>query len=123
MIKIDKTNISITRGDSAYIQFNLKDASGNRVVLTNMDVVRCQVRDDKIDGELVFEGTIEREYVNNTITWHIRPEDTAELDFSDDETTYYWDAQVEFRNGDVFTFVDVSKFNILPEITMEVEDD
>jgi len=92
MIKIDKTNISITRGDSAYIQFNLKDASGNRVVLTNMDVVRCQVRDDKIDGELVFEGTIEREYVNNTITWHIRPEDTAELDFSDDETTYYWDA-------------------------------
>ena len=117
MIKINKTEISITRGDSAYIQFNLKDVAGNKLNLTNMDIVRCQVRDQDVDGDLVFEGEIIREYVNNTATWHIRPEDTADLEIG----TYYWDAQVEFANGDVFTFVYVSKFNVLPEITI-IED-
>lgn len=32
--------------------------------------------------------------------------------------TYYWDAQVEYANGDVFTFVEVSRFTLLPEITL-----
>lgn len=32
--------------------------------------------------------------------------------------TYYWDAQVEYTNGDVFTFVEVSRFTLLPEITL-----
>ena len=114
MIKIENTNISITRGDTAYIQFNLKDISGQKVVLTTMDVVRCQVRDENVDGDLIFEGEVLRDYANNTVTWHIRPEDTADLDIE----TYYWDGQVEFSNGDIFTFVDVSKFNILPEVTM-----
>lgn len=117
MIRIDKTNVSITRGDSAYIQFNLRDVSGNTLVLTNMDVVRCQVRDSSEDGDLIFEGEVLRDYVNNKATWHIKPSDTNDLDIG----TYYWDAQVEFSNGDIFTFVDVSKFNVLPEITI-IED-
>ena len=117
MIRIEKSNISITRGDSAYIQFNLKDIQGNKVALTNYDIVRCQVRDAAIDGDLVFEGDVERDYVENVAIWHIHPEDTAELEIE----TYYWDGQVEFRNGDIFTFVDVSKFTVLPEITMVEE--
>ena len=79
-----------------------------------MDIVRCRVRDASVDGDLVIEGEVQRDYVENVAIWHIRPEDTAELEIK----TYYWDGQVEFRNGDVFTFVDVSKFNVLPEITM-----
>lgn len=116
MITINKTDISITRGDSAYITFSITDSSGNKVTLGNGDIVRCQVRDKNIDGNLIFEGTINNN--GNDIIWHILPTDTSECDVG----TYYWDAQVEYLNGDVYTFVNVSKFNILPEVTMLEED-
>ena len=114
MITIDKTNISITRGDTAYIRFYIKDITGQQLNLALNDKVRCQVRDASVDGDLIFEGDVAEDYSNNTMVWHIKPNDTKELDFG----TYYWDAQVEFANGDVFTFVNVSKFIVLPEITM-----
>lgn len=115
MIKINKTEISITRGDSAYINFDLRNNRGDAVQLLSSDVVRCQVRDD-VDGNLIFEGRVTKDS-NGTITWCIKPEDTADCSIG----TYYWDAQVEFGNGDIFTFVNVSKFNVLPEITMDEE--
>ena len=114
MIKINKTEISITRGDTAYIEFSLTDAFGHTIVLHANDRVRCQVR-DKVDGNLIFEGLMS--YDNNHIIWKIRPEDTADESLG----TYYWDAQLEYSNGDIFTFVPVSKFEIMPEITM-IED-
>ena len=117
MITINKTDISITRGDSAYITFSVTDSSGNRVTLGNGDLIRCQVRDKNIDGDLIFEGDISVDR-NNNIVWHIKPENTTDCVVG----TYYWDAQIEYSNGDVYTFINISKFNILPEITM-VEDD
>lgn len=112
MITITKTDISITRGDTAYINFALTDSTGTAVVLQANDRVRCQVRDRDTDGELLFEG--EMSYANNAITWHIRPEDTADAA----PGTYYWDAQLEYVNGDIYTFVPVSRFTVLPEITV-----
>jgi len=114
MIKIDETMISITRGDSAYIQLDISDMSGEPVTLSSRDIVRCQVRKRPNDGELVFEGDIIRSDQDNSIVWHIHPEDTM----NEFVGTYYWDAQVEFTNGDIFTFIPVSKFKLLPEITM-----
>ncbi len=118
MLKINKTDISITRGDSAYINFTLKNNSGETVNLSYVDKVRVQVRDKAVDGELVFEGTIDHNYQEGTIIWHITPEDTKYVNVG----TYYWDAQVEYGfGGDVFTFIDVSKFVVLPEVTMAEE--
>ena len=114
MIKINKTEISITRGDTAYIEFSLTDVSGHAIVLQANDRVRCQVR-DKVDGNLIFEGLMQ--YNNESIVWKIRPDDTA----TESLGTYYWDAQLEYSNGDIFTFIPVSKFEILPEIT-KIED-
>ena len=34
---------------------------------------------------------------------------------------YYWDAQVEFSNGDIFSFIPVSKFKLISEVTMGEE--
>lgn len=113
MLKIDNSNISITRGDSAYIQFRIK-VNGQEAQLSAKDVIRCQVRQNP-DEDLAFDGDILRDYNDSTmIVWHIKPEDTADLDTG----TYFWDAQVEYENGDIYTFVNLSKFNILPEITM-----
>lgn len=116
MLKINKTDISLTRGDSAYISFSLKDNTGSPVRLERVDRVRVQVRDKNIDGELLFEGLVDHDYDSGTIVWHIRPSDTTDLSIG----TYYWDAQVEFAaHGDIYTFVDVSRFNVLPEITYD----
>lgn len=114
MIYINKTEIQITRGDSAYLTFNLKDTQGRTVTLSAYDNVRCQVR-DQADGNLLFEGQVERD--NDVFVWHIRPENTNDADIG----TYYWDAQVEYVNGDIYSFVPVSKFIILPEITLDEE--
>jgi len=110
--------IKITRGDSAYFTINLTDADGNPYVLDSDEKVRVQVRskynDDENEGFL-FEG----EVVDNgdgTITWHIRPEDTATADPS---LSYYYDVQYE-GNGDIFTFIS-SKFKITNEVTLPLE--
>ena len=115
MITIDETNIAITRGDSAYIQFNITDMSGNPITLTENDIVRSQVRKKPNDGDLIIDGDIIRNNLENTIIWHIRPEDTKDCEVGN----YYWDAQVEYPNGDIFTFVPVSKFRLLSEVTLD----
>lgn len=114
MIKIKKTSISLTRGDSAYINFTLTNDDGEPITLTGGDHIRCQVRTEPVVGQLLFEGLVNYSTANNTITWHIRPQDTATAEIG----TYYWDAQIEYANGDVYTFVDVSEFTLLPEVTL-----
>lgn len=110
--------IKITRGDSAYFTINLTDADGNPYVLDAEENVRVQVRskynDDENEGFL-FEGEIIDDG-DGTITWHIRPEDTATADPS---LAYYYDIQYE-GNGDIFTFIS-SKFKITNEVTLPLE--
>lgn len=114
MLKINNTNIELTRADSAYITISITDERGAPIVLTSQDVVRCQVREEADGGTLLFDGEITRN--GDTILWHIRPEDTEGVEAAD----YVWDAQVEFSNGDVFTFIPLSRFRVLSEVT-EVE--
>lgn len=115
MLKIIKTCISLTRGDSAYIDFDITDKCGNPIPLTAEDNIRCQVRKTANGGELLFEGVIER---TNGICWHISPSDTADAAVGE----YVWDAQVEFSNGDVFSIIPVSPFIILSEVTENEEE-
>lgn len=104
-------DIYLTRGDSGYIDFDLVDEAGNPIDIGENAIVRCHVRKAPNGGDLLFEGQIE--VVDNKATWHIVPDNTknAELD------EYFWDAQLECSNGDVFTFVPVSSFKLMPEVT------
>ena len=104
-------DIYLTRGDSGYIDFDLVDEAGNPIVVDENATVRCHVRKAPNGGDLLFDGQIE--IVDNKATWPIVPENTktAALD------EYVWDAQIEFSNGDVFTFVPSSDFKLMPEVT------
>lgn len=104
-------DLYITRGDSGYVDFKLKDESGNPIVLNEYATVRCHVRKAPNGGELLFDGTIEVQ--EGIPVWHILPENTKTAPLDD----YVWDAQLEFTNGDVFTFVPDSLFRLLPEVT------
>ena len=113
MLVIRRTNISLTRGDSAYITLSLTSGNGEPFIPSAEDVIRCQVREAPNGGKLIFNGEISRD--DNVIAWHIKPEDTADIEAKD----YYWDAQIEFSNGDIFTFIPFSVFKVLPEVTEE----
>lgn len=113
MLKITDSKIALTRGDSAYITLIIEDKDGNPYEVQEEDIIRCQVRDRVNDGELLFEGLIEK--VRDEYIWHIRPEDTVGKEVK----TYFWDAQIELPNGDIFTFIPPSVFRLLDEVTME----
>lgn len=122
MLKIKKNAIYITRGDSAYITVDIYDGSGNLIVPEDGDHVRCQVRDEVNDGTLLFEGTVLENPVTDDdgtehmqIIWYIRPQDTRNADMT---KSYVYDMQIEFENGDVFTFIQAARFNILDEVTL-----
>lgn len=125
MLKIKKNNISITRGDSAYITIEIFDGSGNAIIPGDGDVVRCQVRDAVNDGNLLFEGEIIKNVVTQDeeetvqIIWHIKPQDTRNADMT---KSYVYDVQIEFSNGDVFTFIQAASFEIMDEVTLPLNE-
>lgn len=112
MLKISGNKISLTRGDSAYITLNILTKNGE-YDLADGDVVRVQVRDIPNTGELLFDGNIEIG-LDGEIIWHIYPDQTSDLDVK----TYYWDAQLQTANGDIFTFITASPFKLTDEVTM-----
>lgn len=115
--KIKHINIYLTRADSAYLDLEITDNDDNPVLLGDGDLVKIQVRESEADdAKLVFEGTIIYNG-DGTATWRIYPSDTAGKDITD----YVWDAEVEYSNGDTFTFIPLSVFGLLPESTRREE--
>jgi len=115
VIKVRKTNVYLTRGDSAYITLEIQN-----LVPSDDDVVRCQIRSCPSGGPVILDRVAERVSEDPVRhVWCIRPEDTAELP----PGTYFWDAQIEVltpMGTDVFSFIPVSEFVVLDEVT-EVE--
>lgn len=62
-------------------------------------------------GELLFTGEVME--LNGKTVWHIRPEDTRDLEYG----TYKYDVQIEMENGDVKTFIPISDFVVMHEST------
>ena len=114
MLKISGNKISLTRGDSAYITLTINTENGIYNLLDG-DEVRVQVRDVPNTGELIFDGIID--VINDEIIWHILPRQTSDLEVK----TYYWDAQLQTPNGDIFTFIPSSPFKLMDEVTMPNE--
>lgn len=117
MLKVtNKRDIKITRGDSAYLELPLINTiTKEPFVLDDNDVVRIHVRDKgKSDGTLLFSGDVTVSEDKSSLLWHIHPYDTQD---AVEDKTYYWDGEVERVNGDNFTFVYVSEFTVLPEVT------
>lgn len=108
-------DLYITRGDSAYIVLEAEALSDDDspIELPVECVASVQVRDAPNGGNILFNGTIDVQ--NGVFVWHILPENTNNAD----KDNYIWDAQIKLPNGDVFTFIDLSRFIILPESTEE----
>lgn len=112
MLKTSGNKISLTRGDSAYITLIINTEDGV-YELNDGDTVKVQVRDMPNVGDLMFDGVVDI-MPDGEIVWHVLPEQTAFMDVK----TYYYDAQLQTANGDIFTFITSSPFKLTDEVTM-----
>lgn len=97
MIKInaEKMQISLTRGDSATIEFSAKDEDGEIYEAQTGDELVFAVS-KKYGGEHLFE-VVNKYDLNPDDFWNIEitPEMTKNMKFSD----YYWDIQLTTPDG------------------------
>lgn len=110
MLYIEKDgSIKLTRGDTARITVNIYN-----------DI-------EKEDYEMIFSDTLrltvkksykDREYALQKVSigsnrFYIRPEDTNTLPFG----KYVYDVELTTDNGDVYTVIEPSPFELLKEVT------
>jgi hypothetical protein len=107
VLYINGNTIKLTRGDTAYLQIPLATTDGMyQMDLT--DTLTFSVKKKTSDTDYIFQKV-----VNGEDTIHIEPTDTASLTFG----KYVYDIQLTTNNGDVFTVVPPSTFEVLTEVT------
>ena len=111
MLYIEGTDIRLTRGDTAYLQVPIQnilpDGTVAEYALANDDELTMTVR-AKYDSEVCFQKVL-----RGVNTFHIVPEDTNGCAFG----KYKYDVQLTMANGDVYTVIEPSCFQVLPEVT------
>lgn len=111
MLYIEGTDIKLTRGDTAYLHVPIENRlpDGNTVPyeLAEGDTLTMTMRLN-YDSEVCFQKV-----VRGTNTFHIVPEDTRRCRFA----KYKYDVQLTTASGDVYTVIEPSCFQVLPEVT------
>lgn len=116
MLAINGTNITLTRGDSAYISVPVLKADGTAYVPQSGDKVALQVRTAPITGigsdpSVIIDGDIDFDQ-DGVPLWYISPSDSTIP-----AKTYSWDVELQMGNGDVCTY-NSGVLTILPEDTV-----
>jgi hypothetical protein len=114
MLIVDKkTNtIQLTRGDTARLGVDLvselEDGTTQPYSVQSDDVLTLSVKKRRED----FKPCIEK-VVKGSANFHIKPEDTAELEFG----SYVYDVQIKTAEGDVCTVIENKTFKIGVEVS------
>lgn len=107
--------IEIPRGDTRIVTATLKDSIGEKLDLTNADVIYVSVKEEKTDSVYVIkrkEASVEGNPTNGIIAFEIEPPNTEEKNVGN----WWYDVQVNFNDGTVYTPI-IDNFEILAEIT------
>ena len=113
MLKITGNDIQLTRGDTAYIDLNILDQTGSPYVLDEGDEVHAQIRKKANDGELILDGNIT--VSEGVPVWTLTHDETKDIPIG----TYVYDVELVTSSGEVFTFIEKSKFKITDEVTYD----
>lgn len=109
MLYIEGNTIRLTRGDTAYLQIPLTTTDGI-YELASEDTLTLSVKKSTRDMDYYFQKVL-----TGSDIFHIEPSDTAELAFG----KYVYDVQLNTSNGDVFTVIPPSTFEVLAEVTCQ----
>ena len=105
-LRVDGTNIYITRGDTNVIRIYCTDNEGNPVKFIDGDVVYLTVKENVYTEDKILQYKIET-FVDGYATIIIKPEDTKDLSFG----YYYYDIQFSGKTGTVKTVIKPSLFS------------
>mgnify|MGYP007099005335 CR=1 FL=1 len=111
MLTVDKDNtIHLTRGDTARLLLGtvVNEVTGKDYPLSAEDTVTFTVKKTVYDNEPAVQIT-----VPGGAAIHITPEKTQELSFG----KYLYDVQLTTADGDVYTVIPPTTFEILKEVT------
>lgn len=109
MLYTDPDNtIRITRGDTARINVDLKNSSGETYELLESDILIFSVK-RTIESD---EYCIQKQIIGSNM-FYFKPEDTNKLDFR----KYKYDVQLVTENEEVYTVIEPSTFEVMPEVT------
>lgn len=101
--------IQLTRGDTARLSVDINnDVVGDKYEIQSEDLLFLTVRKRVSDSQYSFQKK-----VVGSNTFHILPSDTEELSFG----KYVYDVQLTTKEGDVYTVIGPSTFEILKEVT------
>lgn len=109
MLKVENNIISLTRGDSAFLNVEITNDEGETYELEHGDVCEFTVK-KYTSSENVL---IQKEVLNGEI--RISPDDTKNLEYGQ----YVYDVQVTMANGDVATVIPPTPINICEEVNFE----
>ena len=111
MLEINGFEISLTRGDTAYLEIPLvnkiNDEKTEPYEMRSDDTLVFTVKRNLKDTEVCFQKK-----VTGTNVFHIEPKDTCEYEFG----KYVYDVELKPANGDNFTVITHNCFKITPEV-------
>lgn len=100
--------IRLTRGDTAYLTIPIATSIGEEYVVGAEDAITFSVKKNVNDVQYLIHKTV----VGSNVL-KIEPIDTKDLAFG----KYKYDVELITASGDIFTLIEVSTFEILPEVT------
>ena len=105
---LDGNYIQLTRGDTARLTVTITNDNGEAYEIQNGDKLTLTLKKTVKDAEPVMTKTI-----TGTDIFHIEPSDTSGLSFA----KYKYDVELTTFDGDVYTVIPPSTFEILEEVT------
>lgn len=108
-VKIQGTTIVATRGDTIKVFVPMRYEDGTDYIPSQGDSIRFALKKDYDDETPIFIKNIP----TDTLLLHIEPEDTKNLP---QPSTYVYDIQLTYANGDIDTFIDKAKFKLTEEV-------
>lgn len=110
MLSISDTGvIKLTRGDTARFSIViLNEISDSAYSISDNDQLTLTVKKKVKDEDVLMQKTI-----TGSTLFHIKPEDTSSLSFG----KYVYDVQLTTSDGDVYTIVGPTTFELLAEVT------
>ena len=114
-MRINGTDIALTRGDTAIFSLEIRDIDDELIQFEKGDKVYFTVKTSTETTNIIFQKIINIAYTQEEIVIDIEPDDTKDLRYKD----YVYDIQYNRANGEVHTVVPVSKFTVAHEVTYD----
>lgn len=107
MLRCERNDIHMTRGDSALLSLSVEREDGEPYEIQTGDSVLFTIKKSVYDTAIVVQKKLAGGLIR------LNPEDTKSLKYG----TYYYDVELTQPNGFVATVIPPSRFIIEPEVT------